>query len=177
VRVRYYPFTGLIDDTRIWNVAKSGADLTQMQCSDPCGFGGDCAAGLMHFWRFDESFGQTVTNMVPGARGGHLVGNVVRVEHDLCDKTGCTDPAATNFDQGAGSYDHTCEYSKTGAVDFTHGRLSSAMVRRNHHVAHIGVPDLPIGSDSLPTKAMTAECWVKFVEPFVEWAAGLILSQ
>lgn len=57
----------------------------------------------------------------------YLVGDVVRVEHSLCESTGCTDPAATNYDRSAGSYDHSCQYTATGAVDFTHGRTGSTL--------------------------------------------------
>ena len=47
-----------MDDVRIWNVAQGTSAIMQSQCQDLCPFGRDCADGLLHYFRFDESFGE-----------------------------------------------------------------------------------------------------------------------
>lgn len=177
----YYPVDGVMDDLRIWNIARSPQDITQTNCADPCGYGGStgCVEGLMHYWRFDESHGDAVADMVEGGATGNLIGEVRREEHALCETTGCTDQSASNFDNAAGSYDHSCSYESTGALDFTHGRFDGnrAINSPLGHVSHVGVPDVHVGDDMLPTGDMTAECWVRFVEPFVEWAGCISFAQ
>jgi hypothetical protein len=172
----YYAVNGVIDDVRLWNVARSGAEITAGNCADPCAYGADpadpCVAGLMHFWKFDESFGSTISDQVNDGADGTLMGTVVRVEHALCETTGCTDQTANNFDRAAGSYDHSCEYDTTGALDFTHTRVGGF-----GSVAHVGVPDVQIGDGNLPVADMTVECWVKFMEPFTEWAGCVSFAQ
>ena len=112
----------------------------------------------MHFWRFDESFGPSVADMVNDGVDGTLVGTVTRVEHALCETTGCTDRIATNYDAAAGSYDHSCSYDNTGALDFSHAMRPGAGQHWGH-VAHVGVPDVQIGDSHLPVADMTVECW------------------
>jgi hypothetical protein len=62
----YYPMDGLMDELRLWNVARPAADIAGTNCNDPCAYGGatGCVAGLMHFWRFDENHGDAVADMV-----------------------------------------------------------------------------------------------------------------
>jgi hypothetical protein len=177
----YYPMDGLLDELRLWNIARSAADIGTTNCNDPCAYGGStgCVAGLMHFWRFDENHGAAVADMVEGGVAGQLIGEVRREEHALCESTGCTDQSATNYDANAGSYDHSCSYGTTGALDFTHGRTSGHAGANNAvgHVAHVGVPDVHVGDAMLPETDMTVECWVKFIEPFVEWAGCVSFAQ
>ena len=37
--------------------------------------------------------------------------------------------------------------------------------------------DIEVGSSHLPVGDMTVECWVKFIEPFVEWAGCISFAQ
>ena len=170
----YYPINGQLDDVRLWNVARSSSDILAGNCADPCAYGGadGCFAGLMHFWKFDESFGVTISDQVADGADGTLMGTVSRVEHDLCESTGCTDQTATNFDNAAGSYDHSCSYATTGAMDFTHTRVGGF-----GSTAHVAVPGISIGDAHLPVGDMTVECWVKFIEPFTEWAGCVSFAQ
>eukprot|EP01044_Picomonas_judraskeda_P009258 COSAG03_NODE_1118_length_4781_cov_2.790474_1_plen_67_part_10 len=57
----YYAVNGVIDDVRLWSVARTGAQISAGNCADPCAYGGGCAADLVHFWKFDESFGSTIS--------------------------------------------------------------------------------------------------------------------
>ena len=186
----YYPMDGLMDELRLWNIARSPADISSTNCNDPCAYGGStgCVAGLLHFWRFDENHGDAVADMVEGGVAGQMIGEVRREEHALCETTGCTDQSARNFDANAGSYDHSCTYSATGALDFTNGRSqgqtqggtnsgATGLVSNQGHVSHVGVPDVHVGDDMLPVTDMTVECWVKFIEPFVEWAGCVSFAQ
>jgi hypothetical protein len=157
----------MLDEMRIWNIARTPALIASTNCADPCAYGGStgCVSGLVHFWRFDENHGAAVADMVEGGVDGVLTGEARREEHALCETTGCTDQSATNFDDAAGSNDHSCSYTTTGALDFTHNGLQSTA----GHLAHVGVPDVQVGSAALPVGDMTVECWVKFIEPFTEW--------
>ncbi len=69
------PFNGLIDDARVWNVARTAAQILggMSQCVP------GNSAGLAGNWRFDEAAGATANDATPNANHGALVNNPARV--------------------------------------------------------------------------------------------------
>ena len=61
-------FTGTIDEVRIWNIARSGADIAATMTRS---LAGD-EPGLVGYWRFDDGSGMTAADSSPSANDGRL---------------------------------------------------------------------------------------------------------
>lgn len=64
------PYTGEIDEVRIWNVARTGAQLQEAMCHKFTA----SPAGLVAYFRLDEATGTTVRDASTQAGAGSLVG-------------------------------------------------------------------------------------------------------
>ena len=71
---RYYPINGQQDDTRLWNVARSAADISKSYCRTK-----EKGGGLLGFWRFEDTEGPDVKNEVGDGPAGVMFGDVFRV--------------------------------------------------------------------------------------------------
>ena len=65
------PFVGFIDEVRIWNVARTGAEIradmnTELAGNEP---------GLIGYWQFDEATDGIVADVSPNKNDGRLIGN------------------------------------------------------------------------------------------------------
>ena len=68
----WYYFGGIMDEVRIWNVARTGAEIAASRSSRLTG----TEPGLVGYWRFDEGTGDTVFDAT--GRGNHgRLGDVV----------------------------------------------------------------------------------------------------
>ena len=68
---------GLIDEVRVWNIARSEADIrsdmvTQLNGDEP---------GLVGYWKFDEETDGIISDMSPNQNDGKLVGNSKLVDY------------------------------------------------------------------------------------------------
>ena len=110
---------------------------------------------------------------MPGFCSPCQVGNVKRVEHLLCDASGCTDPVALNGPQN-GAEDHSCIYQWRHGFVQTQG--SDGHSAGHISVEGIRVPGLDLRPDWLPTRAVTIECWLNLAQPD-EWAGCMSFAQ
>ena len=65
------PFVGLIDEVRIWNVARTEAEIRSDMNSQLKGN----ESGLVAYWKFDEQTEQMVYDASPNKNDGRLIGN------------------------------------------------------------------------------------------------------
>jgi len=191
----YIVLNGALDDVRIWNRALTDAEMT----ADPSIPGGSCHPltgdenGLLHYFHFDElvggSYGDVVQNAVPGGATGFLVGDVKRIEHSLCDASGCMDRLAKNFCGRSGdpctTSDHSCQYIWSAGSIHTEPDLDATILSSNNADmlegfsaarGHVAVEGIRVGSSQLPTREMSIECWVK-LEGVMEWSGCVSFAQ
>jgi hypothetical protein len=71
-------FTGLIDEVRIWNIARSQADIQTAMSKSLSGN----ETGLFAYWRFDEGRGQDVLDSTSNANTGRLGNSAVSDTYD-----------------------------------------------------------------------------------------------
>ena len=160
----YIVMNGALDDVRIWSRALTDAEMT----TDPQIPGGAChplsgsETGLMHYFHFDElvggSYGDVVQNAVQGGATGFLVGDVKRIEHSLCDASGCMDPVAKNYCGRTGrpctTSDHSCQYLLHSMCIASLFRLCLPCVSTCYKLAGAGTAGLP--AQSLPSRVSQA---------------------
>ena len=65
------PFVGLIDEVRIWNVARTGAEIRSDMNSQLKGN----ESGLVAYWKFDEQTERIVHDASPNKNDGRFIGN------------------------------------------------------------------------------------------------------
>lgn len=69
-------FAGMIDEVRLWNIARSETDLREKMCEKLTG----TEPGLIGNWRFDENYAGTgVTDYSPSGNDGTFIGSVSKV--------------------------------------------------------------------------------------------------
>ena len=71
------PFVGQIDDVRIWNVARSDADIRNDMITQP---NGD-EPGLVGYWNFNKVTNGIISDISPNRNDGKLVGNPKLTEY------------------------------------------------------------------------------------------------
>ena len=76
-RPRQSPFVGQIDEVRVWNIARTEADIrsdmiTQLNGDEP---------GLVGYWNFDEENDGIISDVSPNQNDGKLVGNAKLVDY------------------------------------------------------------------------------------------------
>jgi hypothetical protein len=74
----YYPLTGMVADVRMWNIARSSADIRSTMRTQ---LAGD-EYGLVYNWQFKELTGLTAANSKPGGAALSLKGPFSRVSMD-----------------------------------------------------------------------------------------------
>ncbi len=65
------PFVGQMDDVRIWNIARSDADIRKDMITE---LNGD-EPGLVGYWKFNKITDGIISDMSPNRNDGRLVGN------------------------------------------------------------------------------------------------------
>jgi hypothetical protein len=92
-----WDFYGSIDEFRIWNIARSGAEIAgdYRRRVDPL------TPGLVAYYRLDEASG-TTTEDLSGGRDGSLLGSVVWVSTADCPCLDCDGDAVSDCDEIAG---------------------------------------------------------------------------
>jgi hypothetical protein len=74
-----YKYHGVIDELRIWNYALSEAEATQLPYQNITGN----ETGLIGYWDFNESDGNTVVDKSPNHYDGTVYGNAARVSSGI----------------------------------------------------------------------------------------------
>ena len=120
--------------------------------------------------RVGGNYGDVVQNAVPGGATGFLVGDVKRIEHALCDASGCMDPLAKTYCHRARNpcttSDHSCQYRWTkGSIHTEPGVHDEATILSAEDAAvlegfsmvrgHVAVEGIHVGDAAqLPSAAM-----------------------
>jgi len=76
-RTAQSPFVGQIDDVRIWNIARTDADIRSDMITP---LNGD-EPGLVGYWKFNKVTDGIITDMSPNRNDGRLVGNSELTEY------------------------------------------------------------------------------------------------
>ncbi len=95
-------FEGDIDEMRVWNIAKSEADIQQLMTATLTGN----EPGLVAYWRFNEGAGQTLNDLTPNNNHGRLGASTVADPGDPTWRPGPL-PASGNYSlvyDGANDY-------------------------------------------------------------------------
>ena len=74
----YIPMNGLIDELRVWSVARTQSDIISTMCGSIDERTIFSTPALMHYWMFDEHEGAVIANAVPGGVPGIMQGDVAR---------------------------------------------------------------------------------------------------
>lgn len=79
------PYTGTLDELRIWNTTRSDAEMafsfdSAVNVGDPA---------LVGYWRFDESGGTNANDLSQSGLSGTLVGPIGRLELTACPRIDC----------------------------------------------------------------------------------------
>ena len=129
----YFRYTGIMDEFRIWNRALSETEIRQTMCKKLKGN----EPGLIGYWNFDETSGNTVFDKSPNGFDGTLKGNLKRVYS-----------SAPIGDESVYAYPPT-----VNGVNLTYGadKVQVSNVQGNSAGIHIyAVNSLPSQTDGLP---------------------------
>ncbi len=67
----YLPFSGEIDEVRIWNIARTSEEIQENYAQELTG----SETGLVGYWQFNEGTGTTVTDLSANNNNGSILGD------------------------------------------------------------------------------------------------------
>ncbi|MCH7573898.1 MAG: fibronectin type III domain-containing protein [Candidatus Marinimicrobia bacterium] len=115
-----YYLNGAIDEVRIWNVARTQADIQGSMHAQLTG----SETGLVGYWRMDEASGLTAFDYSANGNHGALNGGVARVTSTVPTVADTTPPAIpTGLTATAGDQQITLAWSPNSEADFLRYRI------------------------------------------------------
>jgi hypothetical protein len=150
--------TGLLDNVRLWNVARSQADIQASRF----GLIGS-PAGLVGHWTFDETSGAALDS---SGNGNHGVfqGDALRVSCSRPQSEGCSDGTREGLvDTSAYPDVAACAGSWSGRID---GTSAAALCAQDWHVCSPADPNFEVDSVTLATVSYAAAVAVPGCFPF-----------
>jgi len=147
-----YKFKGQLDEVRIWNVARTQAEIQESMYRESSG----TELGLIGYWKFDESSGYVTYDSSPNDNDGTCYGEVARVVSQLpvlwlsVDIASGTVSAGNSVNIGV-TFDATDLYGGNYDADIviSSNDPDEPEVRIPVHFHVVGVPDIAVSEDNL----------------------------